>query len=390
MAVSIRRLTQYPQQFTMNSMKLTGQLWAILVVSIIAGLIFFITIRGIHPEWTELYWVMVSLTSSQGVLALGAAWFFLSSLESFKPNLRKAYILLCIGVAAFGISQAQLVPVSYLNAQWWLSNGFFTLPYMTSFIFMFMGMRQFVKAIEFKTRWVSLPIASATSIGVALLLAIVPHAPSPLSSSQYATVVIFTTIVSIFFAFAAGAAFALRREIGQLYVKGLTWLATGLVVGVIGGLHYVFVEMFVRVDWYYAGNLTVVPMFIASAFILYGGYSLREIAEIASNYKPSRISPDPLVLVEVVTYISGLVSRPSELDLMLDDLRAVTSQIDSAKGGLSDRQQQAVINVYRQVEDYLVRSEHLRVYTRERLRTDIVAKFKLNTTETQLLWGERF
>lgn len=147
-----------------------------------------------------------------------------------------------------------------------------------------------------------------------------------------------------------------------------------------------FVEMFVRVDWYYTGNLTVVFMFIASAFILYGGYSLREIAEISSNYKPNRISPDPLVFVEVVTYVSGLVSRPSELDLMLDDLRAVTSQIDTAQKALSDRQQQAVINVYRQVEDYLVKSEHLRIYSRDRLRTDIVAKFKLNTAEIQLLW----
>lgn len=369
-------------------MKLIAQLWLIIIASIVAGVVFFVTIRGIHPEWTELYWVMVSLTCSQGVLALGAAWFFLSSLESFKPTLRRAYVLLCIGVVAFGISQAQLVPVSYLNAQWWTTNGFFTLPYMASFIFMFMGMRQFVKAIEFKTRWTSLPIATVTSVGVALFLALLPHASSQLSNEQYITVVLFTTIVSIFFAFAAGAAFALRREIGQLYVKGLTWLATGLVIGVIGGLHYVFVEMFVRVDWYYTGNLTVVPMFIASVLILYGGYSLREITEIASNYKPSRVSPDPLVLVEVVTYVSSLVSRPSDLDLMLDDLRAVTSQIDSTKGGLSNHQQQAVINVYRQVEDYLVRSEHLRVFTRDRLRADIVAKFKLSSVETQPLWGE--
>lgn len=380
-------LTQYLQQFTISNMKLTGQLWFVLLVSVIAGLLFFVTIRGIHPEWTILYWVMVSLTCSQGVLALGAAWFFSKSLESFKPKLRKAYILLCIGVVAFGMAQAQLVPVSYLNAQWWLNNGFFTLPYMASFIFMFLGMRQFVKAIEFRTVWASWPVASAVSVGVAVLLALIPHQPSPLADGQYITVVVFTTIVSVFFAFAAAAALALRREIGQLYVKGLTWLAAGLLVGVIGGLHYVFVEMFVRVDWYYTGNLTVMFMFIASTFILYGGYSLREIAEIASNYKPSRVSPDPLVFVEVVTYVSGLVSRPSELDVMLDDLRAVTSQIDATQKGLSDRQQQAVINVYRQVEDYLVRSEHLRIYSRDRLRADIVSKFKLNAAETQLLWG---
>lgn len=388
--VVILTLTQKAQQHTISNMKLATQLWLVVILSIVAGVVFLLTIRGLHPEWTDLYWVMVSLTCAQGVLALGAAWFFLSSLESFKPNLRKSYILLCIGVVAFGLSQAQLVPVSYLNAQWWVANGFFTVPYMTSFVFMFMGMRQFVKAINFKTRWISTPLASMTSIGIALVLAAVPHPPSQLSDGQYTTVVIFTSIVSIFFFFAAGAAFSLRREIGQLYVKGLTWLATGLIVGVLGGLHYVFVEMFVRVDWYYAGNLTVVPMFIASALILYGGYSLREISEIASNYKPNRISPDPLVLIEVVTYASGLVSRPSDLDITLDDLRGVTAQLNSTKSGLSERQQQIVVSVYKRVEDYLVQAEHLRIYRRNRLRADIIAKFKLNTAEKQLLWGDEY
>lgn len=368
-------------------MKLINQLWIIIVISIIAGVLFLLDIRDNHPEWTTLYWIMVSLTCAQGVMTFGAAWFFLSGLKNFKPGLRKAYILLCIGVLAFGLSQAQLIPMAYLDIKWWVTNGFFTLPYMTSFIFFFLGVRQFAKVLGVKTKWTSWPLAALASFATAGVLVMIPHAPSPLASGQYATVVGFTTVVSVFFAFAAGAAFRLRREIGPLYTKALTWLAIGLSIGVIGGFHYVFVEMAVRIDWYYAGNLTVLFMFISSALTLYSGYAVREINEISSSYVPKRVSPDPLVFVEIVTYITNLVSRPTELDVALDDLRVVTSQLSPTQSKLESTQEQKVIKVYRKVEEYLVKKERLRIYTREDLRENITKKFKLTKQETNKLWA---
>ena len=368
-------------------MKLVNQLWVVIILSIIAGVVYLVTIRGQHPEWTTLYWIMVSFTCVQGVMSFGAAWFFLSGLNNFKPGLRKAYILLCIGAVAFGLSQAQLIPVSYLHAQWWVTNGLFTLPYMTSFIFFFLGMRQFAKVLGVKTRWTSWPLAILTSVGVAVVLVMVPHAPSVLESSQYMTVVGFTTVVSTFFAFAAGAAFRLRREIGSLYTKALTWLAIGLAAGVIGGAHYVFVEMVVRIDWYYAGNLTVLFMFTSSVLTLYAGYAVREINEITSKYTPERVSPDPLVFVEIVTYMSELASRPRDLDVALDDLRAVTSQLSPGQSRLEVTQEKKIISVYRKIEAYLIEKERLRIYTRDNLRKNIVKQFKLNDKETRKLWG---
>lgn len=368
-------------------MNLRGQLWVIIGSSVIAALLFHFTIRSSYPEWSVLYWTMVSLTCAQGIMSLGAGWFFLSGLRNFKPAQQKAYILLCIGVVAFGLSQAQLIPVSYLHAQWWLTNGLFTLPYMISFVFFFLGMRQFARVLGVKTRWTSWPVAVLTSVGVALILVYLPHLPSSLTQGQYATVVGFTTVVSVFFAFAAGAALRLRRDIGPLYTKALTWLAVGLIVGIIGGAHYVFVEMAIRTEWYYSGNITVIFMFTSSVLTLYAGYAVRQINEITNRYQPVRVSPDPLVFIEIVTYVSGLVSRPTEIDVVLDELRAITSQLDAAASRLSPDQEKRVIEVYHRIEAYLVSRERLRIYTRESLRKNVTKQFKLTRGEAERLWG---
>lgn len=370
-------------------MSLLGQLWAVIVISIVAAVLFAFNIRDVYPEWSTLYWAMVSLTCAQGVMTFGAAWFFLGGLGNVKPAQRKAYILLCIGVVAFGLSQAQLIFVAYAHAQWWLTNGFFTLPYLTSFVFFFLGMRQFAKVLGVKTRWVSWPVAFAASIGAAGILALIPRAAgAPTTQEQYITVVIFTTLVSVFFGFAAAAAFRLRRDAGRIYTKALTWLAIGLGIGVIGGAHYVFVEMVVRTPWYYEGNITVLFMFTSSALTLYAGYAIREINEITSRYKPTRISPDPLVFVEIVTYVSDLVSRPSEIDVVLDDLRATTAQLDPTQHNLDAAQEKSVVEVYHKIENYLVTRERVGMYTRESLRKNIIKQFKLTKVEAETLWGE--
>lgn len=365
-------------------MKLTYQLGGIVALSIVIGILFFFDVRGDHP-WSTLYSYSLSLMCMMGLMTLGAAWFFVSGLDNFKAELRKAYVLLCIAVVAFGFSQSQLVLVAYLDAIWWLTNGLFTLPYLLSFIFFFRGMRQFAKTLDIKTRWTSWWWAITASLAGAIVVILLPYAPTALTYVQHASTVGFITIDGIFFLFATMATLRIMREIGPMYKAAMGWLAAGLVAALLGAIHYVIVEMVVRVDWYYEGNLTALFLLASAALLLRAGYAVRLINHIPDQYVPEVNPSEPSRLIDIISYSAALTSRPTEIDPILDDLRLVSSGTQVGQA-LSASQQHTLISVYRRIEDYLVSKEPLRIYTRESLKQAIVQKFHLDSDMTKKLW----
>jgi hypothetical protein len=71
--------------------------------------------------------------------------------------------------------------------------------------------------------------------------------------------------------------------------------------------------------------------------------------------------------IDMVTYVAGLVSNPTEIDKLLDEVRKITAT-RSPEAGLSAEDEATLITVYYGIEDYLVTRDPIRTYTKAELR----------------------
>ena len=80
-------------------------------------------------------------------------------------------------------------------------------------------------------------------------------------------------------------------------------------------------------------------------------------------------------ILDVVTYVASLASNPDDIDPMLDKMRAITASLGPNQE-LSKADEQTLLQVYRQIEEYLVTKEPIRTFTKEELRTRIAPELR--------------
>lgn len=76
--------------------------------------------------------------------------------------------------------------------------------------------------------------------------------------------------------------------------------------------------------------------------------------------------PSHASLLDAVTYIAMLASKPGDIDEQLDRVRAITAQRSATQ--LTQEDEEVLSEVYVYIEDYLVNKESLRSFTRESIR----------------------
>ena len=98
-------------------------------------------------------------------------------------------------------------------------------------------------------------------------------------------------------------------------------------------------------------------------------------------------TPASSLELEIVLYVASLVSNPTEIDLILDKVRLITARLQPGQT-LSPKDQQTLVQVYTQLEDYLLHKDTLRVFTLDNLRKGIRERFNLNNQTRTLLWRD--
>jgi hypothetical protein len=95
----------------------------------------------------------------------------------------------------------------------------------------------------------------------------------------------------------------------------------------------------------------------------------------------------PLQELDIVLYVANLVSNPTDIDIVLDDVRTITSRLQP---GQAPTAQDIVVldKVYSRLEDYLLHQDALRVFTVEELRGRIAKRFSLSGTIRTTLWQQ--
>ena len=88
---------------------------------------------------------------------------------------------------------------------------------------------------------------------------------------------------------------------------------------------------------------------------------------------------DAKTVLDLVTSTAALASNPAQIDPILDNLRAITSQVTPGQA-VSDSNEPKIISIYLQLEKYLTAQEPIRSFTKEELRSRLAPELLQRVT----------
>ncbi len=350
----------------------------------------------IPANQTLSFRITMGLSVAAALLNLLAIPFFTASLRRFTVQLQRAYTVLCLGIGIFGIAQVQLPLVNLYNWGILLRSGAIALPYLVGVVCIFLSMRSFSKLLGVESIERSVIFALLVTIIVSFAAAFLPHVPITTDALTFHISLALSIWNSVFMTLAALLALKIRNKIGQEYVHSINWLFAALATLSFAGWHYAFTQLAtMEGNWYYDFSVPIVPFIAGALLLIIAGYTFDKINATNTIKRlplPPRQNLSPTVSIltsqqelEVVLYMSNLVSRPTDIDLILDRVRDITSRLEPGQApSVDDRK--VLQKVYEELEEYLLNQDPLRVFTQEELRKRISKHFNLSGVIKTTLW----
>jgi len=351
--------------------------WAGTVCTVVLGAIAAIVTwqRGAAFGVTMAFSVMAT------VFNLLAVPFFLWGVRRFSAGLQRAYWVLCIGIGAFGVAQIQLPLVNLFNWGWWINSGGVAAPYLVGVIGIFWGMRRFAALLGTTGVWTSVPWALLATVVMSGIGAVLPHVGTGQNEAAFDVALALSICNSVFITFAAVAAFGIRTKIGATYKHSMSWLCAALAVVSFAGWHYTIVQMTMTTgDWYYDYSANIVPFVVGAVLLMAAGYAFDMLSSAA--LPAVKTDGGDRVELEAVLYAASLVSRPTDVDVILDAVRDLTSHLAPGQA-LSTADRENLLQVYGKLEAYLAHSDPLRTIAPPELRHMLQERFGWSPAPSQ-------
>ncbi|HSX03093.1 MAG TPA: hypothetical protein VLI05_07360 [Candidatus Saccharimonadia bacterium] len=296
-------------------------------------------------------------------LQLWASWYFLSSLREFKSGLRTAYTLIVIGMFLI-IVPVVLFSIALVSgsAPDWL--GIISAAvYFSSTLVVYLGVRRFAKLLSIHYIWNSIWFGLGLALLVAGVMALVPGAPIGIAQlvAWSVTFSLAATVVAV----------RIRHLIGITYNAAMTSLVTALALTAVAGLHETIIDVIWPdgLGWYSGYGITLWPYLLMTAFFLRAALQFHNSNRPLSNVETNG------TFLDAVIYAAGLVSTPAAVDSALNQMRLITADMNS-QSTLTAAQRLTLVEVYRELENYLLTKEPLRKITREDLRSHLTYDFQ--------------
>jgi len=349
-------------------------------------------------DQTAIFRVSLGLAMAAALLNLFAIPFFLVGLKRFKPELRQAYSILSLGIGIFGLAQVQLPFVNFYSTTFWVDSGAIAVPYLAGVICIFWGMRMLARLLSIKTWWTSwlLPLLSAGV--VALAISFVPHVAVATDELTYDLALWLTVWNSVFITLAAVLVYKVRQKIGPSYARSMNVLLSAFCILAFAGWHYLVVQLLFTVgDWYFDYSLAIAPFVVGALVIVIAGYTFDSIdvqheSRVTPTPEQGKSAPFELLTslspsqeLEVVLYVTNLVSNPTDIDTVLDEIRLIAARTQPGQAPTLDDQKR-VDAIYARLEDYLLHRDPLRVFTQDELHGRIAKRFGLSNGVKTTLW----
>lgn len=369
-----------------RTMMAWGGVMAAIVLATISGLIL-----G-DETWAVRITMMLGVAAA--LLSLLAVLFFLVGLKNFKIELRQTYTILCVGIGVFGLAQVQLPLVSVYSLGFLIDSGAIAVAYLIGVTCIFWSMRSFSRLLGIKSLWRSGLLALATTGLVAFAVSFLPHVAVTIDELLYDISVALSIWSSVFITFAAVLAYKIRQKIGLMYDKSMTWLFSSFAILSFAGWHYAAVQLLLADgNWYYDYSVPILPFVVGAGALIVAGFTFGSITVRASAPSAEELIAKKLVTsltpaqeVEIVLYVSNLVSNPAEIEDTLKELRVMVAKVQPGFS-FSPEDQKALSAVYTTLEEYLLHRDPLRMFTHEELRERISKRFSLSSAVRTTLWS---
>lgn len=355
--------------------------WLLLLASLLLG---FLSLLVPLPEWDvpgslQLTMFFATIVS---VLHFGAPYLFHIGLSQFTSLLRRAYLLMFVGIILLGLAHAQNILITVLGAWngFWVRGGLIAVPFFFSVIFIYLGANHFARLLHISSFSTKSRAAFFIAVLASAFAAFIPPFQVP-PTFNFAMSLAFTAWGVALFLITAAVLLRIKSTISSRYTVAMLWLFWSMVANALAGIHYMGMLVILPQDHWYE-PYGFVPFLLAALILVKAGYAFNRIdlarpsTKVQPNYSP----------VDVIISIAELASQPSEIDPILDDLRIVTLHNPDPRH-LSEPDQVKLADIFTKLKQYLLKQEPLKKITNEDIDALIKGRYDSTSGQYAAFWN---
>jgi hypothetical protein len=223
--------------------------------------------------------VMLALPGFIVPLHAGIIWLFWSALRDFRPGLRRAYGLICLGIVMTLIGAVQF-PFLFAFPQlldWpvFRYGGF--LPFFAVMCGLFyFGLRMFAQMLGMTTRWASLRIVLPLAVIVTAVTVWLPHAAVVRDEAFFDVSVVSFVLCAVFSVPSAFLARMIARSVSGRYQRAMGWFSLTQVVIAVASLLYAGAVFVLGPTSGFEISVIASPFMVSELLLLVSGYIFKK------------------------------------------------------------------------------------------------------------------
>lgn len=174
---------------------------------------------------------VLAFTVALALVYVASAALFLISLKAYKADMRRAFIMLAIGIIITAIAAVQL-PISNifgLTNSLWSKSGLIIIPFLLGVLAIYAGVRMFAQLVGTQTVFTK---ARMTILVVTILSALSAFVPHVVSSSTEIQLDVSNGIIlwiGLLDLVSALIILQIKQRIGTHYTNAMAWLFAALI-----------------------------------------------------------------------------------------------------------------------------------------------------------------
>ncbi|HEU5186889.1 MAG TPA: hypothetical protein VFT87_00110 [Candidatus Saccharimonadales bacterium] len=321
--------------------------------------------------------LQLTVVSSFSIYYFVAAILFLYGMHQFKPEMRRSYLIITMSMAFFGFVNLQyplLLYIGFIPGPW-VSYGGSLLVIIPGVVMHYWGVRHVAKTLGMRDSFMSTLFLGIVMIIASVVSAILPHVQE-IPEFWFAAHQTAAAVNLVLNFFSAGVLLAVVRAVGVSYRQAFRWLTASVILSTLGFVHIIGAALFGQNNAYTQSGITAAPFIVVSILYAITGYYFCKV-RLFGQGKAKSTAPGRGMLDAVVS-TANLVSDQKEVDTLLDELRQLTARLGpNQPPGPQDAD--VLVDMYLQLEDYLLHREKLKIFTRDGLRA------RLNDEALQLI-----